>query len=261
MPGDPALGLTQMTTQRGHRQPPTDGRSSCASSSPGRPPGRPGPLLTTFQDDDQLQVDPPPAQHGLRQLRAPGSNVGQTTRRRGHGGRPRRPRPSHPCGCRPHRHAPRPHSRPTQRTPERTDIGHRRPDTGHLDAQMPAPDTGHLDRHSPDSGRSHRTLDIGCRTRTRTRDHRTAGIRTSLAATPSDHTLRRPTVFALSYYQPAARPLRRPSRASAHCSPRKSLGSRVARDGDWHPLWRLRLSVDDRQVERRYRWTWDWGAT
>jgi hypothetical protein len=34
---------------------------------------------------------------------------------------------------------------------------------------------------------------------------------------------------------------RRPSRASAHCCPRKRLGSRVARDGDWHPLWRVRL--------------------
>jgi hypothetical protein len=39
-----------------------------------------------------------------------------------------------------------------------------------------------------------------------------------------------------SQYQAPARPPRRPSRASAHCCPRKRLGSRVARDGDWHPL-------------------------
>ena len=48
-----------------------------------------------------------------------------------------------------------------------------------------------------------------------------------------------------------ARSLRRPGRASAHCSPRKSLGSRVARDGDWHPLCKWRLSADSEQVERR----------
>jgi hypothetical protein len=95
------------------------------------------------------------APHGLRQLGAPGSNLGQTTRRRGHGGRPHRPRPSQPCRCRPHRHAPRPHYRRTQRTPQRTDTGRRRPDTGHLDAQAPATDTGHLDRHPRDTG--HRT--------------------------------------------------------------------------------------------------------
>ncbi len=67
--------------------------------------------------------------------------------------------------------------------------GHRTPDTGHLDAQTPAPDTGHVDRHPWDTGRSHRTLDTG-----RERGHgddNTAGIRTSLATTPSDRTLRR----------------------------------------------------------------------
>jgi hypothetical protein len=53
---------------------------------------------------------------------------------------------------------------------------------------------------------------------------------------------------------------RRPAGASAHCSPRKRLGSRVARDGDCHPLWRVRLSVDGGQVERRCCWAWDWGT-
>jgi hypothetical protein len=46
--------------------------------------------------------------------------------------------------------------------------GRRGPDTGHLDAQTPASDTGHMDRHPWDIGRSHRTRDTGCRTRTRT---------------------------------------------------------------------------------------------
>jgi hypothetical protein len=46
--------------------------------------------------------------------------------------------------------------------------GRRGPDTGHLNAQTPAPDTGRMDRRPWDTGRSHRTLDTGCRTRTRT---------------------------------------------------------------------------------------------
>jgi hypothetical protein len=73
--------------------------------------------------------------------------------------------PGHPkpYGCRP-RHTPQPHS-PSDTATHR----HRTPDTGHLDAQTPAPDTGHLDRPPSDTGRSHRTLDTGCRTRTRTR--------------------------------------------------------------------------------------------
>jgi hypothetical protein len=83
--GDSVLGRT-MTTQRGHRQLPTDGRSSPASRFSGWPPGRPGPLPTTAHDDDQVEADPPLAQHSLCQPRGPGSNLGQTTRRRGHGG-------------------------------------------------------------------------------------------------------------------------------------------------------------------------------
>ena len=37
---------------------------------------------------------------------------------------------------------------------------------------------------------------------------------------------------------------RRPTGALAHCCPRKRLGSRVARYGDWHPLWQVPMSVD-----------------
>ena len=85
------------------------------------------PLPTTSHDDDQVQVDPPLAQHGLRQLRGPGSNLGQTTRRRGHGGRPRRPRPSQPCGCRP---TPRPRPHSALDTADAATHGHRTPDAG-----------------------------------------------------------------------------------------------------------------------------------
>jgi hypothetical protein len=49
------------------------------------------PLLNHTHDDDQVEADPPLAQHGLCQPRAPWSNLGQTTRRCGHGGRPRCP--------------------------------------------------------------------------------------------------------------------------------------------------------------------------
>jgi hypothetical protein len=99
--------------------------------------------------------------------------------------------------------------------------GRRRPDTGHLDAQTPAPDTDHWTgpTGTPDArpDTAHRTPDAG-QERGHGDDGR-AGVRTSVAATPSDRTLRRPTVFALSHYQPAPRPLQRPSGAPAHCCP------------------------------------------
>jgi hypothetical protein len=136
------------------------------------------------------------AQHHLRQPRARGSDSGRPRAGHGRSGRPRRPRPSQPCGCRPHRHAPGPHSRQTH--------GRRRPDTGHLDAQTPAPDTDHWTgpTGTPDTRTGHRTPDTGHRTPDAGQerghgDDGRAGVRTSVAATPSDRTLRRPTVFAL----------------------------------------------------------------
>jgi hypothetical protein len=205
---DSVRGLP-MTTQRGHRQLPR--RRSSRASSLSR-----SATQSTWPTANHLPrrrpTDPPLAQRGLWQLRARGSNLGQTTRRRGHGGRPRRPRPSQPCGCRPHRHAPRPHSRRTQRTPERAD-------TGHLDAQMPAPDTGHrlLGQAPWDTGHSQRTP-----TRTGRRQH--SRRPDSWASSPSDRMLGRPTVFLLSHYQAAAGSLRWPGRASAPCSPRTIAG-------------------------------------
>ena len=154
-------------------------------------PARIQPLSRSATRDDQVQVDPPLAQHGLRQLRAPSFNLGQTTRRHGHGGRPRRPRPSQRCVCRPHRHTrdliPAGHSgrrnartpRAEHWTPERSDArtGHRSRGQAPVGHRTLAPDTGH---RTPDAGhgRGHG-------------DDSTAGIRASLAATPSDRTLRR----------------------------------------------------------------------
>jgi hypothetical protein len=178
-----------MTTQRGHRQLPADGRSSRASQP--LPVGlahcQP-PRTTTTESKSTLRwgpARPAPASSARPQPR-------QTTRRHGHGGRPR---PSQPCGGRPHRHTPRPHAvghrgRRNARTPA---AGHWTP--GRSDA---APDTGHVDTHrwTPDARTGHWTPDAG-----HERGHgddSTAGIRTSLAATPSDHTLRPNRVCALA---------------------------------------------------------------
>ena len=153
-------------------------------------PGRPGPVQTTSHDDDQVQVDPPLAQHGLRQLRAPGSNLGQTTRRHEHGGRPRRPRPSQavrlPAPATPRNLTPR-------RTPRRTDTGRRTLDTWTLRRPHRTPVTWTGPRRTPDARTGHWTPDAG-----HERGHgddTTAGIRTSLAAMPSDRTLRRAPVL------------------------------------------------------------------
>ena len=201
-----------MTTERGHRRLPR--RAMLARIQPilvGHLVDL-APLPTTSHDNDQVQVDPSLAQQGLRQLRGSGSNLGQTTRRRGHGGRPRRSRPSQPWGC-----------RPTATPYDLIPVGHngrRRPDTGHLDA--PDARTGHRSPGQAPRDTEHRTPDTGHESGHG--DDSTAGVRTSLAATPSDRTLRRPTVFALSHYQPAPRPLRRPSSTPAHCCPRTISG-------------------------------------
>ena len=96
----------------------------------------------------------------------------QTTSRAWMQRRPRRPRPSQPYGCLPHRRAPRPHFGRTQRTRQRTNTGrpHRTPDSGHLDPQTPAPDTGH---RTPDTGPVDRQAwTLAARTRHRTPDTR-----------------------------------------------------------------------------------------
>ena len=156
----------------------TGGRSSRASGpilvghavdlATGQPP-----LRTTARSKPM----PPLAQHGLRQIRAPGSDSGRRRASDGHGGRPRRP-PAIPAVRLP---AHRPTISLRSDTADAGTNGHRTPDTGHLDAQTPAPDTGHdrVDRHAWTL-----TSDTGHRTPDEDADRAgeastTAGIRTS----------------------------------------------------------------------------------
>jgi hypothetical protein len=92
---------------------------------------------------------PPLAQHGRRQLRAPGSDLGRQRAGRGHHRHPRRPGPSQPCGRLPTAalHDPTPvghHGRGNARTADAHWTP--TPNTGHLDAQTPTPDTGRWSR-------------------------------------------------------------------------------------------------------------------
>jgi hypothetical protein len=102
----------------------------------------------------------------------------------------------------------------------------RTPGAGHWTPGRSGTRTGHRSRGqapwTPDARTGHWTPDVG-----HERGHRddsTAGIRTFLAATPSDRTLRPATVLMLSHNQPAARPPPPASGASAHCSPRTISG-------------------------------------
>jgi hypothetical protein len=213
-----------MTTQRSRRQLPTDGD-----------PPRIQPLLVDHaveaatpnhaHDDDQVEADPSLARHGLRQLRAPGSNLGQTMRHRGHGGRPRRPR-----------HPSRAHACPTAtlhdlisvghsgcwkaRTPD-AHTGHRTPEAGHWTRGRSDTRTGYRTcwtaTRGTDTGRSHRTP-----TRTGRRQH--SGRPDLLGLLAERPHAGCPAVFLLSPYQAAAGSLNWPGRASAHCSPQTNAG-------------------------------------
>ena len=148
-----------------------------------------------------------------------------------------------------------------QRTRERPDTGqpHRTPD-----AQTPAPDTGRVDRHAwtldartgdwtPNASRGRGHGDKG-----------TAGIRTSgahhaerpRAGTPKLFLWTAPAALGspcwLGVRPPASATLPlalpgscsvapRPSRASAHCSPRTNFWSSVERTAKRHPLWQALL--------------------
>jgi hypothetical protein len=183
-------------------------------ASPGRPRGRPShcpPPTTTTTPKPTLRW--PSTACASLERQAPTSG-----RRRAildTAGDHAHPGPSQPCGCLPYRNAPRRHSGRTQRPPEPTDTGHRRPDTGHLDTQTPAPDTGHRSLGQAPVG--HRTLAPDTSRERGHGDDSTASIRTSFhpAERPHAGTPNRVPALAL---QPADRPLPRPSRASAHCS-------------------------------------------
>jgi hypothetical protein len=97
-------GPHTMTTQRSrhlaaHPGSPPTGDPRAHPANPGRPRGRPGHCTTTSHDDGQVQADPSADPADLRQSRPPGSDSGRRRTGRGHGGRPRRRRPSQPCGC------------------------------------------------------------------------------------------------------------------------------------------------------------------
>jgi hypothetical protein len=98
------------------------------------------------------------AQHRLCQLRPRGSDSGRPRAGHGPSRRPRRPRPSQPYGCLPHRRAPGPHFGRTQRTRQRTNTGrrHRTPDTGQR-----TPDSAHRTADTWTLRRPHRTPDTG----------------------------------------------------------------------------------------------------
>jgi hypothetical protein len=153
-PGDSILGRT-MTTQRGHRQLPTDGRSSPASRlsrSATRstwPTAQPPPTTTTKSKPTRRW---PSTACASLEGQAPTSG-----RRRASWTR----RATTPTPAIPAVHLPAPPPRPTTSFPsDTTDAGGRTLDTWTL--RTPAPDTGHLDRPrgTPDAGR---------RTGTRTR--------------------------------------------------------------------------------------------
>ena len=125
---------------------------------------------TTSHDDGRAKPTSPLAQHCLRQLerQAP---TRQTTSRSWTQGATTPTRPAQPCGGLPtaaltnltstgHRGRGDARTADAHREP---DAEHRRPASGHLDAQTSAPDTGHRSRGqaSVDTGRWHRTLDAG----------------------------------------------------------------------------------------------------
>jgi hypothetical protein len=205
-----------MTTRRGRRQLPTDGQSWRIQAIPVSQAIDLAHCPTTSHDDDQVEADPPMAQHGLRQPRGPGLQPRADDARRGHGGRPRDP--GHPAvRLSAPRHPPRPHPGRTQWTPEGTDTGrpHRTPEAGHWTPGRSDTRTGHRSLGQAPVDTGHR--------RGQGNDS-TAGVRTSWASSPSDHMLGRPTVFLLSYYQATAGSLCGPGRASAHYSPRMISG-------------------------------------
>jgi hypothetical protein len=84
----------------------------------------------------------------------------------------RRPSPSRPSAWPSTAYTtPRPHSRWTQRTPQRTDTGRRTLEAGQRTPGRSDARTGHrsLGQAPWNTGRSHRTLDTSCQTPTRTR--------------------------------------------------------------------------------------------
>jgi hypothetical protein len=140
--------------------------------------------------------------------------------------------PSQPCGstATPRDLIPVGHSgRRDARTPA---AGHWTPERSGRPHRTPVTWTG--TRGTPDTHTGHWTPHAG-----HERGHgvdSTAGIRTSLAATPSDCTLRPATVFVLSRTPAGCSALRRPSGAPGALLSSDDYGSRVERAAKLHPL-------------------------
>jgi len=198
------------------------------------------PLLNHSHDDDQVEADPPLAQHGLGQPRAPWSNLGQTTRRCGHGGRPRCPAiPAQPHDCLPRCHAPRPF-RSDAADAEGTDTGRHtgrlRPDTGHLDAQTPAPDTGQRSVGQPPVG--HWTLSPDTDADRATTAQPASDLLGLLAERPHAGTPSRVSALALPGSRWVA-PLAGPRLGALLSS--DDYGSSVERKAHGQVLWRVQM--------------------
>jgi hypothetical protein len=188
---------------------------------------------------------PPLAQRGLGSLIPRFRRAG-----RGHGGRARRPRPSQPRGCLPHRRPPRPHLGRTQRTRECTDTGRpqRTPDTRTLRRPHRTMDTGRVDRHAwrldvrtghwplaAGRGCGHADEKHGRRPHLPRPPRSTAAHWTTQRCSCGQRLRRLATLTARRWghlpardcllpCRVAARSLRRLSRASAHCCPRMISG-------------------------------------
>jgi hypothetical protein len=221
-----------------------------ASADRGGPPSRPARCPTTPRSDSRHLPSKRPTLASIAR-----SRLRQSRADRGQSGR-RRSRPSQPCGYLPtatlHDLPVRHSGHGSARTP---DTSPWTPDGGHPDAQTPhrtldsssgghaRVDTGRLLR-TPDAGRGHGHGDEG-----------TAGIRTSWTAAPNGFALDTQGVFLgtapaahrnhdgsavghlpardrrSQYQAAAARPHRRPSRASAHCC--RVLDLDGTRRGQW----------------------------
>jgi hypothetical protein len=219
-----------MTTQRGHRQLPPDGRSSRASQPLPVGLAHCQPPRTTTTSPSRPSAG---AQPGLRQLRAPGPNLGRRRAVMDMAGDP-----GHPS-----RAAAGPTATPRDIMPSDTadaaTHGRRRPDTGLLDAQTPQRTPVTWTRTG-----GHRTLALDTGHWTPDAEHErghgddsTAGIRTSLAATPSDRMLRPNRVSALALPAGCSAPSTSPAkRRPGALLSSEDCGSSVERRAGSHPV-------------------------
>jgi hypothetical protein len=243
-----------MTTQRGYRRLPRPAILVCNQPLPvGHPVDlthcSPPPTTTT-----KSKLDPPLAQHSLHQLRMPGSNLGRTTRRRGHGGRPRRPR-AIPAMWLPANTTPAT-SFPLD-TADAATHGHRTPDAGGQTVdtwtlrrphRTPVTWTGPVDHQTLASDTGHQLPDTNADTVT------TAQLVSGPPWPPRERPHAETPNRACALARPAgcsAAP--RPSRAPAHCSPRTITGRAQSGRLSVIILWGRPRGVSSQAPELRER--------